>query len=315
MKRKNIYVLLTILALAAIAAALVFQGNHGEEQAPAAVKGAAASEKTAAPAASQDSGSSGNETAPAGIRENERSSYSYVMSMVRNPTLRPQFGDFRLVSVIVNDAEPESSTATIEDRKTGAGSIYSIHEKLPDDSELVEIRQSYVVVEKSGVRRRINFSSQGIRRSSVRMRLNPDTGYAKTGENEFALNPYRVFRGDADRVLDFFLEADVRDGKMDGIRLSGIRDNTMAQELGLREGDVLLAVNGTSVDSILSGVRACMNAYYSDELQMKIRRGDRVINTTYHLFWEGQGSWTPVDVLNSKAVSSLFASSVLLHLF
>jgi hypothetical protein len=315
MNRKNIYVLLTILVLAVVAAALVFRRSPVGTKPPVAGESDASGVKTAVPAGPQDSGSSGSGKVPAGAAENGRSNYSYVMGLVRNPTLRPQFGDFRLISVIVNDAVPESSTATIEDRKTGASRIYSMHEKLPDDSELVDIRQSYVVVEKSGVRRRIDFSSQGIRRSSVRTRLNPDTGYAKTGENEFALNPYRVFRGDADRVLDFSMEADIRNGKMDGIRLSGIRDNTLARELGLQEGDVLLAVNGTAVDSILSGVRACMNAYYSDELQMKILRGDRVVDTTYHLFWEGQGSWTPADVLNSKAVSSLFANGVLLHLF
>ena len=141
------------------------------------------------------------------------------------------------------------------------------------------------------------------------------TGYEKINDNEYNLNPYRVFRGDADRVLDFTMKVSSRDGRMDGIRISNIGDNSLARELGLQENDILLSVNRESVNSILSGIYACINAYNSDDLQLEVLRGDKVIPLTYHLFWEGQGSWTPGDVLRSKAVSSLLRNGIISNLF
>ena len=65
----------------------------------------------------------------------------------------------------------------------------------------------------------------------------------------------------------------------------------------------------------MKSVYACIDAYHSDELQLKIRRGDKDVSLTYHLYWEGEGSWTPMDVLRSRAVSSLLKNGFSGRLF
>jgi hypothetical protein len=237
-----------------------------------------------------------------------------VMRLLQSFQKRQVFGSFRVISVIVNETVPESSRATIEDVKTGSSRTYSIDDTLPDDSRLADIRQEYVILEKNGVRKRIPFSAAGADSGKSRSG-NWRSGFQKTGDNEFDLNPYRAFHGDAASVLDFSMKVHNRDGEMDGIQVSDIEKSPLLKKLGLKEGDVLVGVNGQSVDSLLNGVKACLNAYYSDDVQLKIRRGDEVIALDYNLFWEGRGSWTLMEVLNSRAVSSLFDGGIASHLF
>ena len=194
---------------------------------------------------------------------------------------------------------------------TGSSRTYAVNDILPDDSRLAGIERNYIVLEKSGVRKRIYFNSS----ADKNLLSGRSAGFRKLGDNEFDMNPYRMFRGDAARALDFKMKVHYRDGHMDGIQVSDLENNTLFRTLGLQEGDVLLEVNGNPVDSLLNSVKACINAYYSDDVQLKILRNDKKIDLTYHLFWVGQGSWTPMEVLNSKAVSSLFDSEFASHLF
>jgi hypothetical protein len=244
------------------------------------------------------------------IEAGRETGYSLARNLLKNPSNRPAFGSFRLKSIIADDAHPESGRATIEEIDTGSARTYALGDPLPDGSSLVEIKQDYVVLEKNGVRKRIFFSyGRGGWNSSG------SRGFAQVGDDEFNLSPYRVFRGDADRVLDFSLKIHSREGEMDGIQVSGIKPGTLAERLGLKDGDVLLEANGQKVDSLLNAVKASMNAHGSDDLQLKVRRDGKVMSLTYHLFWEGQGSWTPADVMGSKAVSSLLDESILSNLF
>ncbi|MEJ2109024.1 MAG: PDZ domain-containing protein [Acidobacteriota bacterium] len=239
---------------------------------------------------------------------------SYLGNLVKAPGIRQPFGEYRLKSIIANDADPASGRATMEYLDTGSIRTYRIQDTLPDNSRLVTIKQDYVVLEKEGVRKRIffNFGNEpgsGANAPGV-------NGYKRIGDNEYNLNPYRVFRGDADRVLDFSLKIHYgKDGKMDGIQITDVKRNTLANTLGLKEGDVLLEVNGRPVNSTLNLVMISMNAHSSDDVLMKIRRDGRDIDIAYHLYWNGQGAWTSTDVLNSKAVSSLLSGSFIKNLF
>jgi type II secretory pathway component PulC len=245
-------------------------------------------------------------------KEEEKSS-SLVGNLLKNPGARQQFGAFRLKSIVADDAAPKSGRATIEDMDTGSTRTYYIDDTLPDNSRLVAVKQDYVVLQKAGVRKRIFFNFGGEDRGDAK--LPGADGYSQINNNEFNLNPYRVFKGDADQVLDFSMKIHSSNGDMDGIQITDVRSGTLADLLGLKEGDVLLAVNNQPVDSVLNAVRACMNAHGSDDVQLKVRRSGRVTTLTYHLFWQGQGNWTSSDVLRSKAVSSLLNEAVLSHLF
>ena len=256
-------------------------------------------------------------TPPADTESPRGISYSSIRNLLNTSNRKQIFGSYQVKGIIVNNAAPESSSATIEDLNNNTSRIYSLNDTLSDNSRLADIKQDYVVLQKNGVRKRIyiQYSRSNGSRARGFASGNGSNGYEKIGDNEFNLNPYRVFRGDTDTVLDFTMKVSNRDGRMNGIKISDISDDSLARKLGLKENDVLLSVNKESVDSILNGINACMNAYNSDDLQLEILRGDQVISLNYHLFWEGQGSWTPSEVLSSKAVSSLIRNDFFSNIF
>ncbi len=252
-----------------------------------------------------------------GARNYRQANYSFVTNLLKSIGKRKLFGDYRLKGTIVYDAVPELSRSIVEDLNTGKSRIYSINEKLPDKSIIVGIKPEHITLQKSGVRRKICFPSEGNIGGSKRSTLLEDSfnGFKEINDNEYDLKMYQVFKGDASSILDFSMEVYSQNGQKDGIQISDIEHNALALDLGLQENDVLLAVNNESVNSLLGCIKVCINAYSSDELQLKIRRGDDVILLTYHLFWEGKGVWTPKDVLNSRALSSLFNNALTAGLF
>ncbi|MBN2319473.1 MAG: hypothetical protein JXR49_10370 [Acidobacteria bacterium] len=312
--RKHVYILLAVVFAAAVV--LIFIRTFIAEDPSGAEVVISLEEDGGTAKVVPDQDAAGDDKGPTDVaRSGGKEHYSLVTRLLNNFQKRQVFGSFRIISVIVHETVPESSRATIEDMQTGSSRTYFINDTLPDDSQLVNVKEDYIVLQKNGVRKRIYFNSPNGNAGGKKLTGNRRSGFQKINDNEFNLSPYRVFRGDAASVLDFSMKVHSRDGEMDGIQVSDMEQSALFRTLGLEEGDVLVEVNSKPVDSLLGSVKACINAYYSDDVQLKIRRGDEIITLTYHLYWEGQGSWTPMDVFNSRAVSSLFDGGLASHLF
>lgn len=274
---------------------------------PALVGGTA--DQTASPAAEEGAGTG----AGASRGWNTRAAVRYLLGSLERGE---RFRSYRLAGIIADPSARGAGRAVIEDLEAGTTRAYAVPDPLPDGSRLAAIKGDYVVLEKNGVRKRLRLHSRrGARNGPDAPEAIGAKGYTRIGQHEFDLNPYLVFGGDPDRVLDFSLQAALRGGSMEGVLISGLDSAGPAHRLGLREGDVLLAVNGRPVDSLLNGVRACLDAHGSDDVEIRLRRAGRPVTLTYHLFWQGRGTWTAATVLRSRAVASLLDDASVLHLF
>jgi type II secretory pathway component PulC len=246
-----------------------------------------------------------------------KANYSFVMDLIKTSTTKELFGSYRVKGIIRDSASPQSSRAIIEDLNAGKTHAYATNENLPDGSQIVDIERDHISLQKNGVRKKLYVFSRHFGENIQHGTLleNVYLGYKKLGDNEFALKPYQVFKGDANSILDFSIKVSAVNGQMEGVRITDIKDNVLARELGLKEDDVLLEVNNEAINSLYKCFQVSFNANNSDELQLKIRRGDNCIFLTYHLYWEGIGFWTPKDVLNSKAIASLLDFDFAAHLF
>ncbi|MBN2337298.1 MAG: PDZ domain-containing protein [Acidobacteria bacterium] len=251
----------------------------------------------------------------AGLREgwNIHSAVRYLLGSLQRGE---RFRSYRLAGIIADPSAQGAGRAVIEDLEEGTIRVFAVPDPLPDGSRLAAIKSDYVVLEKNGVRKRLRLHSRrGARNGPDAPEATGAKGYTRIGQHEFDLNPYRLFGGDPDRVLDFSLKAALRGDSMEGVRISGLDPAGPAHRLGLREGDLLLAVNGRPVDSLLGAVRACLDAHGSDDVEIRLRRAGRPVTLTYHLFWQGRGTWTAATVLRSRAVASLLDDASVLHLF
>jgi type II secretory pathway component PulC len=67
------------------------------------------------------------------------------------------------------------------------------------------------------------------------------------------------------------------DGEIEGVRLYGIRRRSLPWMLGLRSGDVVLAVGGEPLDSTDDALRMYRSLRSAGEVELRVRRRDDVM--------------------------------------
>jgi S1-C subfamily serine protease len=108
-----------------------------------------------------------------------------------------------------------------------------------------------------------------------------------------------------DDILNFSINLKRKNSHIEGLQIGDIEGNALAGELGLKDGDVIVEVNGVPINSLFRCVKACYDAGNSDEVILKIRRENRYVTLKYNLNWEGRANWSTSDVLHSKALSTM----------
>lgn len=167
----------------------------------------------------------------------------------------------KLLGTVV--AVPESfSSALIADEGDPYPKGYSIGDKLYD-REVMRIEKKKVTLKRadgSVEELYINDEASVGGRPPTKTAANEDGGVQETDENRF-----QVERGLFDKYIND-LEGISRmgrallhrgpDGEFDGYRLSAIRRNTLADQLGIKNGDIIHAVNGQPLTSVQSAMGA-----------------------------------------------------------
>ena len=74
-----------------------------------------------------------------------------------------------------------------------------------------------------------------------------------------------------------------KDGKADGLTLSGIRSNSIFREMGFRNGDVIVGVNGNDIESVDDALSLYENLQSADNVQVQIRRRGRLQTIDYQV--------------------------------
>src|SRR5262245_17993201 len=85
-------------------------------------------------------------------------------------------------------------------------------------------------------------------------------GISSIGDNKFAVNKdlFDKYISDPESIagLGRALLHRGPDGEYDGYRLSAIRRNTLADQLGIKNGDIIKSVNGQPLNSVQSAMTA-----------------------------------------------------------
>ncbi len=175
----------------------------------------------------------------------------------------------KLLGTVV--ANPESfSSALIADEEDPFPKGYSIGDKLYD--------REVVKIEKKRVTLRGPDGKIEVITVDDEMEVNPPSSVASTegegeggveasGENRFTVSKdlFDKYINDVESIsrMGRALLHRGPDGEFDGYRLSAIRRNTLADQLGIKNGDIIHSVNGEG----LSSVQAAMNAYNTMKTQ------------------------------------------------
>ena len=74
-----------------------------------------------------------------------------------------------------------------------------------------------------------------------------------------------------------------RNGKPDGLRLTGIRPNSIFYNMGLKSGDILMGVNGKNIESVDDVFKLYQNLQSSSSIQLQIKRRGLLKTIDYHI--------------------------------
>lgn len=175
---------------------------------------------------------------------------------------------FLLATVV---AEPAEYSSALIARKGGDDAKgYGVGDDLFGEGTVVGIEPRRVVIERSdGSREFIAMDVQAkVQKSTTRtLRGKSDekeeNGVESAGENKFIVDAELVEEAmkNPEKLASQIRVAPHKDssGNIDGYRLSGIRRNSLFKKLGIKNGDVVHAVNGQGLTSMSSA----MNAYES----------------------------------------------------
>ena len=180
-----------------------------------------------------------------------------------------------------------SAYAVIEDTKTRRQELYHIEDNI-QNAIVREIHREKVVLEVDGdlevlQMEKINNRSagRGVARRSTREKKQETQAAAskkvtlKRDRIESAVNDLGSL------MKQVRIRPHYKDGKSDGLTLSGIRSNSIFSEMGFRNGDVIVGVDGSDIESVDDALSLYENLQSAQNVQVQIRRRGRLQTIDY----------------------------------
>jgi general secretion pathway protein C len=79
------------------------------------------------------------------------------------------------------------------------------------------------------------------------------------------------------------IQPNFRNGQPDGLRLTGIRPNSIFYNMGLKSGDILMSVDGREIKSVDDAFKLYQNLQSSSRVQLQIKRRGQLKSIDYHI--------------------------------
>jgi type II secretion system protein C len=176
-----------------------------------------------------------------------------------------------------------SSALIADDGKDAHAVGYGIGDKLRD-AEIIKIEKGVVTLKRGDGRIETLTMIEGkapTTSSSSSSSSDGEGEVEKLAENKYAIDRALLdkYIGDIESIsrMGRALLHRGPDGDFDGYRLSAIRRNTLADQLGIKNGDVVHSVNGQALNSVQGAMSAYQGMMSDSSFTFEItRRGQRV---------------------------------------
>ncbi len=75
----------------------------------------------------------------------------------------------------------------------------------------------------------------------------------------------------------------ITSGKITGLRVTNVKDKSLAAQAGIKEGDVVLSVNNQNVDSIQKALATIHQIQDEQKVNVQVKRGNEIKNLIYYV--------------------------------
>ena len=168
--------------------------------------------------------------------------------------------------------------------------VYAVGDVI-EDAKIALIEPGRVVVLRNGERRVLELPDVKTmtsvptrsRRGNTRRRADAD-GITRSKGNHYEVDARLVDESIADMstlVKQARIVPHMTDGQIDGFKIYKIKHNSLFRKLGLRNGDILRAVNGLQITSPEEGLKAFQTLRNERNVRVEVRRRGKTRTMTY----------------------------------
>ena len=181
----------------------------------------------------------------------------------------------------------QNASAVIEDTKMRVQQLYHVDDALQNaivkeihrEKVILEVKGSFEVLQMEELRG-TGGGSKGARQKTIRKQTASNVPQRKS----ISLKRERIDEAVNDLgslMKQVRIRPHYKDGQSDGLTLSGIRSNSIFGEMGFRNGDVIVGVDGKNIESVDDALSLYENLQTAENVQVEIRRRGRLQTIDY----------------------------------
>ena len=181
----------------------------------------------------------------------------------------------------------QNAYAVIEDTKQRVQQLYHVEDAILN-AIVKEIHRERVILEVEGAFEVLQMEEiRGVAGRSNVARLKRDKkpeGSKTLGSKSISLKRERIDEAVNDLgnlMKQVRIRPHYKNGQSDGLTLSGIRSNSIFSEMGFRNGDVIVGVDGKNIESVDDALSLYENLQSAENVQVQLRRRGRLQTIDY----------------------------------
>jgi general secretion pathway protein C len=197
----------------------------------------------------------------------------------------------------------------VEDDNTHEQSLYRMGDEIPDAGKLVGVQKDYAIILHQGRRTKLEMPTDqngapavptypvppfGLRRrgfggflrgrASLRQGMN---GVHQIDPNSYVLDR-TTLNNNLSNMAELFTQVRAipnlgADGQSNGFKLSEIQPDSLFQQIGLRDGDVLTGVSGQSVSDPTKAMQLLSTLRNQSSISLSVIRGGQPVQLQYNI--------------------------------
>jgi general secretion pathway protein C len=181
----------------------------------------------------------------------------------------------------------QNAYAVIEDVKQRVQQLYHIEDAL-QNAVVKEIHREKVVLEVNGAfevlqMEKIQGTAGRGKIAGLKSKKTPQRSTTPVSKN-ISIKRERIDEAVNDLgslMKQVRIRPHFKDGQSDGLTLSGIRSNSIFGEMGFRNGDVIVGVDGKNIESVDDALSLYQNLQSAEKVQIQLRRRGRLQTIDY----------------------------------
>ena len=181
----------------------------------------------------------------------------------------------------------QNAYAVIEDVKQRVQKLYNKEDAI-QNAVVKEIHREKVVLEVNGGFEVLQMEKMQARAGGSKITRQTNNkkleGSRASASKNFSLKRERIDAAVNDLgnlMKQVRIRPHFKNGQSDGLTLSGIRSNSIFGEMGFRNGDVIVGVDGKNIESVDDALSLYTNLQSADNVQVEIRRRGRLQTLNY----------------------------------